>query len=239
VEAPSIAILVPVLARPLSAAPLVASIRQSTTVQHSITFLCSPEDQKEIDACKETGARVEICPFPTGSGNFAKKTNHGFRVTSEPFIFCGADDLTFTPGWDFAALDVAEATGAGVIGTWDGANPVVMKGQHSTHSLVRRSYAEDPGCTVDGTGAIYCELYDHQLVDNEMCETAQSRGAWAFADRSRVLHHHPLYDRRTAMDPTYEKALKNSKGDRILFMRRRRLWQRELREQHRAAIRRR
>lgn len=169
--------------------------------------------------------------FETGPGNFAKKTNRGLAETDEEFVFCGATDLTFTPGWDVAALEVAEATGAGVIGTNDGANPVVIKGKHSTHSLIRRAYAEDPGCTIDGTGAIYCEKYDHQAVDNELCEVAQVRSQWAFAASSLVQHHHPFYDRRTKMDATYEKALAKGREDRALFMRRRRLWQAEARRQ--------
>ena len=200
-------------------------------------FLCSPtEEAATLEIYARCGV-VLVVEWEPGPADFAKKTNRGFAETTESFIFCGATDLTFKPGWDFAALDIAEATGAGVIGTWDGANPVVMKGQHSTHSLVRRSYAEDPGGTVDGTGAIYCELYDHQAVDNELCETAQARGMWTFADHSRVIHHHPFYDRSSQMDSTYEKALKHGKEDRVLFMQRRRLWQRELRARQRTAIR--
>jgi hypothetical protein len=178
---------------------------------------------------------VLIVEWQPGAGDFAKKMNRGFAETREPFIFCGATDLTFMPGWDHAALAVAEQTGAGVIGTQDGANPNVIKGKHSTHPLVRRSYAEGRGCTVDGTGEIYCEFYDHQAVDAELCETAMQRGLWAFAQESRVLHHHPMYDRSVKRDPTYDKALAKGKEDIRLFMSRRHLWVQEARRAQRAA----
>jgi hypothetical protein len=221
----AIAILVPVLGRPQRAQPLVDSIRASTTLPYTLLFLCSRTD----DALEAYAALSEthVCPFDPGPGDFARKMNLGFRLTGGDFCFLGATDLTFTAGWDVEALRVAEETGAGVIGTQDRANPVVKKGRHSTHPLVRRAYIERCGGTVDGSGQIYCELYDHQCVDNELIETAQHRGEWAFAPNSVVIHHHPFYDRQAKMDATYEKALAKGKEDIRLFQRRRRLWVRE------------
>lgn len=226
----SIAIIVPVLGRSERAPSLIASIRTSTTVPYRVLFICSPTDRDGIGAYGRAGDLV-VVEWEPGPADFARKTNRGLAETDEDFVFCGATDLTFTPRWDVEALRVAEETGAGVIGTNDGANPAVKAGKHSTHSLIRRSYAEDPGCTIDGTGAIYSETYDHQAVDNECCEVAQARGEWAFAADSLVLHHHPFYDRQTKMDATYEKALAKGREDRALFMRRRRLWQAEARRQ--------
>jgi hypothetical protein len=232
-----IAIVVPVLGRPERARALLQSIRSSSSAPHRVLFLCSAGDQARpayAQAADKLTSLI-VVEWEPGYADFAKKTNRGYAESDEPFIFCGATDLTFMPGWDVAALAVAEETGAGVIGTWDGANPAVMAGRHSTHPLVRRSYAEDPGCTVDASGAIYSEVYSHQLVDNELIETAQSRGVWAFAAESRVLHHHPLFDRRVPRDDTYTKALADSRQDRVLFMRRRRLWQAEMRMRERLA----
>jgi hypothetical protein len=194
-----------------------------------VLFLCSPGDEETAKTYARTGGDVLVVEWEPGPGDFAMKTNRGLAETEETFVFCGASDLTFMPGWDRAVLEVAEATGASVIGTQDGANPLVIKGRHSTHPLVRRSYAEDPGGTVDDTGAIYCELYDHQAVDAELCETAMRRGAWAFAAESKVLHHHPFYDRTVKRDATYDKALAKGKDDIKLFMTRRHLWVQERR----------
>jgi len=218
-----IAILVPVLGRPQSAQPLIDSIRRATTMPHRIVFICSSEDRHQHHACRATGEETLLASWEPGPGDFARKTNLGFRETEEPFVFCGADDLRFHPDWATAALAVAEETGACVIGTDDLGNPLVRRGRHSTHSLVRRSYALDPGCTMDRTGEIYCELYDHQCVDNELVETAQARGVWAFARDAKVEHLHPLW-RRTPMDETYRKALANGRADIRLLGSRRRLW---------------
>jgi hypothetical protein len=231
-----IAIVIPILGRASRAQLLLSSIRVSTTVPHRVLLLLSPDDPTNPD-WQRTGADWLIVPWEAGPGDFAKKTNLGFRETDEEFVFLGASDLEFTPGWDIAALRVAEQTGVGVIGTQDGANPVVKKGHHSTHPLVRRAYIDEYGGTVDGSGEVYCQLYDHQAVDNELIETAQARGQWAFAESSVVLHHHPMYIRTARMDATYEKALAKGKEDRVLFMRRRRLWQRENRRQQRIRAR--
>lgn len=219
-----IAILLPVLGRPGQARRVMHTIRNSSAERHRAIFLCSPGDIEEIKACRRTDADVITMAWPAGPGDFARKINHGLEISDEPFVFCGADDLTFTQGWDVEALAVAEETGAGVIGTWDGANPMTMRGRHATHPLVSREYIHDQGGTVDDTGAIYCELYDHQCVDNELVEVAQARGQWAFAHASRVLHHHPIFDRTITMDKTYEKGLAKGREDRALFMKRRRLW---------------
>jgi len=226
-----IAIVIPVLGRPERAAPLADSIRRSTNVPYSLLFILSPDDPANATYI-QSGA-YHVVEWEPGPGDFARKTNRGLAETAEEFIFCGATDLTFQPGWAEAALATAESTGAGVIGTWDGANPAVKAGKHSTHSLVRRSYAEDPGCVAGETSSIYWTGYDHQCVDNELIELAQARGEWAFCPSSKVLHHHPFYDRTVRMDATYKKALEKGKEDRILFMRRRRLWQAQARTRSR------
>jgi len=231
-----IAIVIPILGRPERAQLLMSSIRVSTTVPYRVLLVLSPDDPTNTD-WQRAGADWLIAPWEAGPGDFAKKMNLGYRETSEDFIFLGASDLEFTSGWDVEAIKVADATGAGIIGTQDGMNPVVKKGQHATHPLVSREYIRDMGGTPDGTGDIYCELYDHQCVDNELIELGQARGVWAFAHNSVVIHHHPMYDRTSKMDATYAKALARGKEDRVLFMRRRKLWQKEAHQRQREAIR--
>lgn len=219
-----ISILVPVLDRPHNAQPLVDSIRQSTLAEHQIVFLCSPGDQKEAAACMATGADVDIVGFENGPGDWAKKINHGFTVTQSEFCLLGADDLRFHPGWDDEALKVADSTNAGVVGTNDLGNRTVMRGLHSTHPLVRRSYVEEHG-TIDEPGKCLHEGYAHQWVDNELIVTAQMRGQWAFAKDSHVEHMHPFW-KKGKMDSTYEKALSTSREDHAHFRSRQALWSR-------------
>lgn len=220
----SITILVPVLARPKNARPLVASIHDNSAVEHRIIFLCTPHDQEEILACGDTGAEVHIVDWESGPGDWAKKINRGFSLTTSDFCLLGADDLRFHPDWDTEALRVARETTAGVIGTNDLGNATVMRGLHSTHPLVRRTYVEERG-TIDKPGQCVHEGYRHQWVDTELCETAKVRGQWAFAKNSRVEHLHPMWH-KSKMDPTYEKALSTSTEDHEHFKERRMLWSR-------------
>lgn len=217
-----IAILVPVLGRPRRARPLVTNIRKMTSVEHRILFLCSPGDDAEIAAVLKTSADFIVVDWAPGPGDFARKINYGYRLTQEPFIQIGADDLVFHRGWDTAALILAEETGMGVIGTNDLHNPRVVSGRHSTHPLIRRSYIEEQGGTVDHTGDIFSEGYDHQYVDDELVLTAKMRGQWAFAEHSHVEHKHPYFG-LAKVDDTYRKALQETRADHRLFVRRQRL----------------
>jgi hypothetical protein len=229
-----IAILVPVLARPHKAAPLAQNIQQTTTVPYHLVFVCSPTDDEQILACTQTGAFVLIADWYPGPGDYARKTNLGYRQTSAPFVFTGADDLDFQPGWAEAALERIEAEQAGVCGTDDCRNPMVKSGKHSTHSLVRRSYVDEQGGTFDAPpGRIFSEVYDHQYVDTELVAAAKARGQWAFSPESRVVHEHPFWNGRRGMDATYEKALARGREDGRLFQRRQRAFLRA----RRAAVR--
>lgn len=219
---PEIAIQIPVLDRPHRAAEVASSIFEVTEVEIEVWFICSPFDWAEQEACQATGEEVLIVSWEPGPGDFARKHNLCFRHTTAPYVLLGADDLEFEPGWDTRALLVAERTRAGVIGIQDDANPLVKRGKHATHPLVKRSYIDAYGGTWhDGPGIIYHEGYAHQWVDTELCQCAMERGEWAFANTSVVRHLHPMYPQRgqarTPMDDTYRKALGDAPEDAALF----------------------
>lgn len=220
----TITVLIPVLNRPQNAQKVATSVKLASAVEHRIIFLCSPGDRDEISACWETDAEVHVMDFENGPGDWAKKINRGFTLTTSDFCLLGADDLRFHEGWDTEVLRVAEMTGVGVIGTNDLGNALVMRGGHSTHPLVRRSYVENFG-TIDERGKCLHEGYAHQWVDNELIETARMRGQWAFAKNSHVEHLHPFW-KKGMMDSTYEKALSTSKDDHAHYQQRLRLWSR-------------
>lgn len=237
-------LLIPVLNRPHRAAPLVENILRATVNEHRIWFICSRDDDEQIAAADETGAQVITVNFEAGVGDYAKKINNGYKmikfleegeawsphperfvapmqnIAPGEFLFLGADDLCFCQAWDTHALATAEVTGAGVIGTDDLGNATVIRGDHSTHSLVRRSYiAEQGGTWDDGPGVIYHEGYDHQYVDSELVEVAKQRGQWAFSHASKVEHMHKFWG-KSEMDDTYKKALRSSTEDMRLFRQR-------------------
>lgn len=218
-----ITVQIPVLGRPHNAAPLIERLMSVSECKVVPIFICSRGDTEQIEACNATEAEVLIVSWEPGPGDFARKHNMCFGAFDyAPYVFLGADDLEFTRGWDLHVLAVARKSGAGVIGTQDDANPLVKRGKHSTHSLVSRSYIEQVGGTWhDGPGSVYHEGYDHQYVDTELCMAAMEREEWAFARRSLVRHHHPLYRSiergKTPMDATYEKAMRGGKEDGVLF----------------------
>ncbi len=217
-----IEVLVPVLARPARAAPLVENIL-STYPEAYVHFLVSPDDTKQIKACSAINSYdghviVTKVPFPPGPGDYAKKINFGSEWQAWPsdWIFTGADDLRFHPEWAEHALAHAHRTGRNVIGTQDLCNPSVKKGVHSTHSLVHRSYIEEQGASWNGPGTVLHEGYDHQCVDNELVRVAMERGEWAFANDSVVEHLHWLCG-KGERDATAEKAFARGRDDVRLF----------------------
>jgi len=222
-------ILVPVLARPHNAQPLVdaAAVTES---EYRVIFICSPRDRKQIAACKQTGADTLIVDWHPGVGDFAKKINYAFAHSDSEWCFQGADDIRFHPGWDHQALMLARKQHRRVIGTNDMHNPSVKRQLASTHTLFARSYIDEHGGTEDGTGVVFCELYDHQFVDTEFVEVARRRREWAFARHAHVEHLHPHWG-LGEMDATYQKALRASGADYQLFKQRMGVTARNGREQ--------
>lgn len=240
-----IAVLIPVLNRPQNAQQVRDSITRASSKVTTILFLVSYTDIDERETVEQlvcpriveevTGTVaypdvwMHVVPIDPGPGDFARKQNIGLHLTTEPYVFAGADDLVFTPGWDVEALKVAADTRAGVIGTNDLGNPMVKRGQHSTHSLISRAYAMEQGASMDGPGTIYSEAYDHQCVDNELVGVAKHRREWAFAGRSIVEHLHPFWPdghggKKGVMDSTYEKALAHGQQDIQLLNQRKAMW---------------
>ncbi len=202
-------ILIPVLGRPHNAHKVATSVERNTRAEHRLIFLCSPTDYEEMEACRNvSGAETLVVDWDPAAGDYARKINWGFSQGQSEWIFQGADDLYFHRDWDVEALAVAHSTTRRVIGTNDLHNPRVLRGTHSTHSLIARSYVED--------GQVLCEDYDHQYVDNELCATSRRRGEFAFAPRSIVEHLHPYWG-LAEDDPTYRKAMRETRADARLY----------------------
>jgi hypothetical protein len=214
-----VAILIPVLGRPHRIKPTIESVSAATPEPHRLLFLASPDDRATIAALEAAGADHLV--VAEGRGSWACKINDGYRATTEPWIFTGADDLAFHPDWYPRALAWADEKTA-VIGTNDIANPRVMTGQHSTHSLFRRSYVDDRG-TVDGAELIMHEGYPHEYADDEAVATAMARGVYVHAFDSIVEHLHPNVG-KAPDDDTYRLGRTGTREGKRLFLTRRRLW---------------
>lgn len=181
-----VVIVIPVLRRPQNAEKVLQSIEATTPEPHAVLFVATRGDQEEIRELQCLGVEYLVMP-PTDRGDFAKKINQGYLESTEPLIFTGADDLKFYPHW-FEKAKAKLGPTIGYVGTNDLGNARVKLGRHSTHSLVRREYA-DLG-TVDEPHKILHEGYPHCYCDDEAVHTAIARRAWNFAKDSVVEHLH-------------------------------------------------
>ena len=207
------AVIVPVLNRPQNAERFMASLRASTGMA-AVYAVANADDHETIKAWDAAGATVLYAE----GVSFAAKVNEGYRQTTEPWLFLVGDDVRFHPGW----LDHAQATAGDdfdVIGTNDLGNPRVMRGEHATHMLIRRSHADRVGASWDGPGVVCHEGYRHWFVDDEVVTAARQRGVFAFAPGSVVEHLHPNWGKGEE-DETYRLGQSHVDKDRATFAKR-------------------
>lgn len=210
----SVAILVPVLNRPRSVAPLLAAIRESTPHPHRVLFICDTGDRTERDAIARADGWM-ICP----GGSYASKIRAGVHVTDEPLVFLAADDLRFHPGWLEACLD-AMVDDVQVVGVNDRIRRR-RRPTHATHFLMTREYALLPA--IDGRAGPLSDAYSHSFVDDELIATATHRGVYAYAPHAIVEHRHWL-NRTAPDDETYRRGRARFDADRDTFTKRSALW---------------
>ena len=191
--------------RPAKLTPLVENIAEVTPEPHTVYFIATPELAHA--AHLPDSAQVIL----DDGASWAKRINLGYRETSEPYLFLGADDILFHPGWLAAALAVMDE---GVVIVNDLHNP------HGTMALVARTYA-DRG-TIDGPGLLH-EGYRHNYVDGELFGTARSRGRLVECPESVVEHLHPAAG-KAQDDWVYEIGRAAWDDDTALYNRRHHLW---------------
>lgn len=212
-------IIVPMLGRAHRVNPLLESI-QKTAHGARVLFMVTPGDHEVCATIDDAGGQWFPVPYYP-IGDYARKINAGYRLTDESLIFMAADDLLFHPGW-VDAIRKQLAPGIGVVGTNDLGSPRVMTGEHSTHSLITREYADTYGL-IDQPGSILYEGYPHEWVDDELVGTAKHRGAWAMALDSHVEHLHPNWG-KAPNDPMYSQQRNRMMRGRRTYLARRHLW---------------
>jgi hypothetical protein len=213
-------VLVPMLGRPHTVAPLHATITVTVPAAQTLWILSSG-DVEVVRAVAAIGGATIVVPYRP-VGDYGGKINAGYLGSTRPLLFTGACDLAFHPGWYQAAVAQLKP-GIGVVGTNDLGSPRVIRGEHATHFLIARSYADQHG-TVDGPGAVMAEVYPHEYVDDELVGTAKARRAWAMAIDSHVEHLHPDWG-KGRMDGLYLAQRARMRKGRPIYQARRRLWE--------------
>lgn len=218
---PVITIVVPTLGRAHKLAAVARNIAAVTPAgAYRLVFVVDPDDDDSRAAL--VGLAGEPVTVLLEAGRYPHKINAGAAATSTPWINCAGDDAVWTPGWLEAALKV-QTPDVGVIGTRD-LTPSSEDGTHSTQPIVRRAYVTDPGAAFGEPGRVMHEGYHHNFCETELCQLAQHRGAYVFAEDSVIEHHHP--DWGTAEeDATYQKgARRHWQRDAQLFADRQAAW---------------
>jgi hypothetical protein len=209
--AEEVAVIVPVLKRPQNAEPFMRSLRASTGLAR-VYAVADDDDPETAEAWASAGAQVIVDNVRT----FARKVNLGYAKTSEPWLFLAGDDVHFHPGWLDHAQHVAAMLHGDVVGTNDLANERVMSGDHATHLLIRRSYADEVGASWDGPGVVCHEGYRHNFVDDEIVTAAKQRGVWQMSLGACVEHRHPVFN-TAEDDEVYQLGGSSFEDDRKLF----------------------
>lgn len=216
-----VVVLVPTLGRPQHIEPLLNSL-YATTDRATVLFLTTRGDHDAVQAIKNAGER-HINVEKRKYGDYARKINAGYAATDEPYLFLAATDLKFHDDWVENALD-RMTDSVHVVGTNDLGNARVIRGEHSTHTMVTREYCDVFG-TVDERKKVLCEEYFHEYVDDEFVETAKCRHAFDMAMDSVVEHVHPAWG-KGKWDSSYKEVDKRLKYGYRIYNRRRKLWTR-------------
>lgn len=208
-----IAVIVPVIERPDAAARFMESW-ENTSSMSAVYAVAGPGDAATVKAWRAAGARRVL---RAGGSKFSTKVNAGYRWTIEPWLLLVGDDVEFTPGWEQAALAVAEETGALMISTNDGSGRDEILSQLAVHPMINRTYIDKVGCTVDGPGTIAHEGYTHWYVDQEWSLLARARGQLAYARQALIRHNHPAWG-TGEWDHIYEIARQGAEADKLLCL---------------------
>jgi glycosyltransferase involved in cell wall biosynthesis len=179
-----------------------------------------------FDATNDGTAKLYIGETGEPTRSYAQNVNALVARSTESWVAVVGDDCEFTPGWIEAARAASEY--ADVVGTNDSEpgrvrNPEVAAGNHADHFLVRRSYIDELGASLDGPGTLAPEAYGHWFTDKEIIGLAQARDVFTFAPECRIIHHHPGYDGREDKrrgDPVYMTAVARGAADAQTYQQR-------------------
>lgn len=235
-------IAIPILHRAHRVRPVVESCVAATPYPAAspgldIVFAVTPGDDAVFAAVEAVSAEYPgyvhhylTVPWPAdGRGDYARKINAIWRATDRAWLFMGADDLEFRPGWIEAAMSAAgpdcpPGVTPGVIGTNDLGNPRVLAGVHSTHSIINRDWARQHPVPGGRSPQVLCEEYWHEGVDDELVGWATSHHSMIFAPGCVVRHRHPNWDASVPTDDMYRQQPGRMRDGRRVLARRRKLW---------------
>jgi len=210
-----IAVLIPTLKRPHRIAEVIQNIKD-TAPEATPYFIIEQHDTETAEAIELAGGNKIV---NTRAASYAGAINTAIHLTTEPYLVMASDDLIFHPNWLPPLLELAKDFG--FVGTNDLYNPDVLSGNHATHYLITREYAELG--SIDNPDAFLHEGYIHNYTDTEAVATAIHRNQWTPCLHSHLEHRHWVWGLAT-QDETYAKGANTVNDDAGLFNSRRHLW---------------
>lgn len=203
-----LAIIVPVMKRPKNASTFMESLKRHTDMDKVRVYAIADfADDATISAWEQMGAYVILADR---GETFAAKVNQGYEITCEPWLLFVGDDVIFHAGWHEAATATA-GDGYSVIAINDGTRDDLD--ELATHAMMRRSYIDDVGASLEGPGTVAWQGYHHWCPDLEWSLLARDRGVYAAAHDSHVEHMHPNFGKADE-DEVYKKGQATSRWDR-------------------------
>lgn len=209
-----LAILIPSYNRPEKLRALIQNIQKTTLTPHRIYVLAEAKDVATVDLATELSATLPVVLIKNKKPNtYVSAINYGYYCSTEPYVYCAADDVWFTKAWDIAVIDLLEK-GYGFVGTRDDWT-ISKTGKHASHFAVSRKYIDEQGGVLDQKGVIYHPGYYHYQCDIESEQSAMVRNQFALAN-SIVQHIHWVNGKREK-DPTDLKENSHYNADLDLY----------------------
>lgn len=210
----STAILIPAM-RPDKVWDLYCNIEDTTPEPHTVWWA--------VDSMRDFPTLSLLSPdsiLVDGGGTWGRRLNALFTLSTDPYIFTGADDVHFHPGWLTEAYRMM-ALVDGVVAVNDGLNP------RGTLALVSRRYIDEESGCVDVPGVIIYPGYHHFFSETELFDTAESRGRFAYAAYSVVEHYHHV-NGKAPDDWVYDLGRQTALKDEWIYNSRCHMWQGEM-----------
>lgn len=210
-----LAVMIPTYKRPEALQSVASNLEKATKHSFKLYFGLEKEDELGIAAAKATGHEVIINKYAPGYANTIQTI---YEQSKEPFLMHGNDDFLFLPNWDETPIAMFERADLMVVGIPQTEGDVYG----SAISMFRRAYIKEMSGVVDMPNRVFYP-YNHNYVDTEFTETAQSRSVWALCEKQVLIHQHPGFTGKP-LDATYEKNQATAGKDQLTFESRRHLW---------------
>lgn len=204
-----IAVLIPTYGRSKKLNSVVKNFYKYSKISN-LYFIIDPEDTESVEWLKTSNQKGFIV-----SGEYVEAINFGYKNTTEPYIFCGADDIEFTKDWDIKLVKNFEDEDINITGGID--DWICSRaGIHISHPLVRREYIKKIGGCLGQKDAIYYSGYKHYHCDIELEQVAWSRGCIKVDEKVTIKHNH-FVNNKVENDATYQRSYQMLRADTELY----------------------